>query len=467
MQKSAKKWALFILRWGIAAAGIWWVVSNISLRDHVLALDEQNLPVRTTLAQPAAEEAKQFAVFDSSGVLRIIPREQTINPSDRKKNTLLTVQTDAGPVSRTLLGLDLSNDLKRVRRVLVEEHGKGVWVPVTAIAGGYDLQVPYPRVDVGLNTMLRAADTRLLWAAVLVFFPVFIITTLRWRWLLKALDIHLTRRRTFVLNMVGCFYNTFMPGSTGGDLLKAYYASKQTAHRTYAVISVVVDRIIGLLGLVILGGVMAGLQYLRSESPTDPAAIACRNVALGAAVILTGTLLAVVVFGYTELRKAIGLDFVLRRLPLQKVVQQAMEVMRLYRRRPGVVLGSLLATFPVHIIVVISATLSGKAFGLPLPTEYYFVAIPVIVLAGSLPLSPQGAGVMEFFAILLTQQHGTKIGQVLALTMSIRLVQILWNLTGGIFVFRGGYHAPTQREQEEMEHDEPEADTALNPGCAG
>jgi hypothetical protein len=46
------------------------------------------------------------------------------------------------------------------------------------------------------------------------------------------------------------------------------------------------------------------------------------------------------------------------------------------------------------------------------------------------------------------------VGQAFALTMAIRLVQMFWNLTGGVFVFRGGYHAPTTKEQEELEQDE-------------
>jgi hypothetical protein len=40
-------------------------------------------------------------------------------------------------------------------------------------------------------------------------------------------------------------------------------------------------------------------------------------------------------------------------------------------------------------------------------------------------------------------------------------VQILWNLTGGIMVLRGGYHAPTSAEQREMEMDAP-GDAAPN-----
>jgi hypothetical protein len=114
------------------------------------------------------------------------------------------------------------------------------------------------------------------------------------------------------------------------------------------------------------------------------------------------------------------------------------------------VVWAITVTFPVHATVVVSATFAGLAFGLPLPPPYYWVVVPVVVLAGAIPISPQGAGVMEFFAILLTRRQGATVSQAFALTMSIRLVQILWNLVGGIFVFRGGYHAPTEREAEEL-----------------
>jgi hypothetical protein len=100
--------------------------------------------------------------------------------------------------------------------------------------------------------------------------------------------------------------------------------------------------------------------------------------------------------------------------------------------------------------------LAGMAFGLPLHWAYYWVAVPVIVLAGAIPLSPQGAGIMEGFAVLLTRTQGVTVSQAFALTMSIRMVQILWNLAGGIFVLRGGYHAPSDDEKREMDNIPPE-----------
>src|SRR5205085_6099510 len=138
---------------------------------------------------------------------------------------------------------DLSDDLKRVQRFLVEDSGKGegVWILPSQLKTPFVLKVPHPRLEVGINTLIWLANPWLLILSVLIFPVTFLITTYRWHELLKALDIHKGLGRAFVLNMVGAFDNTFMPGSTGGDLLKAYYASKHTTHRTRAVLSVIID----------------------------------------------------------------------------------------------------------------------------------------------------------------------------------------------------------------------------------
>jgi uncharacterized membrane protein YbhN (UPF0104 family) len=149
-----------------------------------------------------------------------------------------------------------------------------------------------------------------------------------------------------------------------------------------------------------------------------------------------------------------GLDFILKKLPMQRFVQPAVQAMHLYGERPLLGLWALVITLPVHGAVISSAMFAGMAFGLPLTWSYYWVAVPVIVLAGAIPISPQGAGVMEAFAVLLTRRQGVTVSQAFALTMSIRIVQILWNLTGGIFVLRGGFHAPSEREKKELESDE-------------
>ena len=113
-------------------------------------------------------------------------------------------------------------------------------------------------------------------------------------------------------------------------------------------------------------------------------------------------------------------DFVLRRMPMQRQVHKAIETMDIYRHRPLLVIWSVLITFPVHATVVTSAMLAGMALNLPIKAPFYWVVVPVVVLSGAIPISPQGAGVMEFFAILLTKREGVTISQAFALTMSSR-----------------------------------------------
>jgi uncharacterized protein (TIRG00374 family) len=459
----AKKWLFFIIRWGIAVVGIWWVVSNLSLRDHALWLnptDERTVPRDVAVVGGMGDDATSYTVVDpTTGQERTVPRGELVNAPDRKTVTLLDGS------NRKMLGMDVVGDVNRrptVRQVLVEDPktGRGEWVTPDRLQG-FHLQVPHPRVEIGLVSMVKAADPLLLAGSLLVFPVCFLLVSVRWNRLLRALDISITLYKTFVLFMVGNFYNTFLPGSTGGDVLKMVYVARMTPHKTRAVLSVLVDRIIGLLGLVILGGVMSAYQYASWRTHAGPAAHAdpvaqkCLQVAIACVAILSAALFGFYVVLHPKLVDR--LRPLLAKLParvlrrIEKQLDDALDVVAIYQKRPGLILWALALTIPVHVTVVVSAMLAGKAFGLPISTLYYFVAVPVIVLVGAIPISPQGAGVMEFFAINMLQKQGATVGHALVLTMSIRVVQILWNLVGGIWVLTGGYHAPTAAEQHELE----------------
>lgn len=454
MNQRAKKWITFSLRWGIAVVGIWLVLRQISLYDRVWVIQNNQLVSQRLWQSVSAssEQAQEYRVYDpADSAGKVIPRSTTANKPEKKEVALKT-----NALAAQLIGVDLSGDLSnepKLVRLYVVENGQGRWISPSELTEPYTVRVPYPRVDIGLIHMARQASPILLILSVLIFPITYIVTSFRWHRLLKALDIHLTLARTFVLNMVGAFYNTFLLGSTGGDVVKAIYASKQTPHRTRAFMSVFVDRVVGLLALLIMGGVMAAYQYFTG-GPGDASAHACGKIAILCGLIVFGTAAGLFVFYHPTLRRVMGLDWFISKLPKQKQVKNAIETMNLYRTQKWLVLQSLVVTFPVHITVVLSAMLAGKAFGLGISPLYYFVAVPVIVLVGSIPISPQGAGVMEYFAIILLGRQGGTVGQAFALTMSIRMVQILWNLTGGIFVFRGGYHQPTEAEQRDLGEDE-------------
>ena len=471
MQPAAKQWLRFSLRWGIAVLGIWFVVRNISLYDTVrVASPADGRPVTVHLAEPAAENQATFSLGADAppGVGPVVSRDKLIARSQYDRLTVLT--DDGSQKTVDVLGLRVPADASApvsewpllvseprslLQRFLGRSEGTTWTVSPKQVVGGYASELlSYPLVDVGLINVVKRADRSFLWLAIGIFPLNYLLTGFRWKLLLSMLEIPISAARAFQINMVGAFYNTFMPGSTGGDLLKAYYASKHTIYRTRAVLSVVVDRVVGLLALVMLGGTMATIKAMSSPDMDDPVTRKCVQVATGSAAILLVTVVGMTVYYVPFLRRSLGIDFLLKRLPMQKQLNSAMDVADLYGRRPLMILAVLAISLPVHAITVISAMAAGEAFGLPIKPEYYWVVVPVVTLAGALPVSPQGAGVMEFFAYLLMRGQSATVADALVLTMSIRFVQIFWNLLAGVFVLRGGYNAPSATETAALTGDE-------------
>jgi uncharacterized protein (TIRG00374 family) len=453
MNPRFRKWAKFTLRWGIAVFGITWVLLKTSFHDHVWIVDKNNQKQEIRIEDGQPLDAPQFWVFYDGKRQYPKPRNAIWTPpGDRSSVPILGA--DGKKLNATVIAIHPAPDQQRNQppaELLVRDPqtGKPRIITPAGVVGGYTVRVPYPLVEVGLIRLVREARPLYLLLAVALLPFCFMITSIRWHSLLEAQDIHITFRRTFVLNMVGSFYNSFMPGSTGGDLVKAYYAAKHTTHRTRAVMTVIIDRILGLLALIIVGGIAAGIQY---NIPT------CRQVAIISGALLLATATGLFVFYHPNLRRQTGLEWLLKRLPMQRQVHKAVEAMELYGKRPWVAAWAVIITFPVHITTIISATFAGKAFLLPLHALYYWAIVPVIALVGAIPISPQGVGVMEPLAVELTRRQGVTVSQAFALVMAIRFSQIFWNLLASIFVLRGGYHAVTETEAEELEHDQEEAE---------
>src|SRR3954465_12866931 len=66
MKQRAVKWLKFLLRWGVAVVGIWWVITQMHFRDRGVILDEKNHPVVAVLSfYPAkGEQSPVFEIHD-------------------------------------------------------------------------------------------------------------------------------------------------------------------------------------------------------------------------------------------------------------------------------------------------------------------------------------------------------------------------------------------------------------------
>ncbi|MEY2525837.1 MAG: glycosyltransferase 2 family protein, partial [Verrucomicrobiota bacterium] len=107
-----------------------------------------------------------------------------------------------------------------------------------------------------MKEALQSADYRWVGAGVLAYVTVEIAAAIRWQILLQVQKIRLSFSRVSGLFLIGMFYNQFLPGGTGGDIVKSYLLWKETEKKTGGLLAVVFDRLIGLVALVTITGVL-------------------------------------------------------------------------------------------------------------------------------------------------------------------------------------------------------------------
>ena len=156
----------------------------------------------------------------------------------------------------------------------------------------------------GLKTLLQGPIDfgALILAAALVAVALS-LQIFRWYILVHSLDLPCTLRNTFRLGMVGVFYNTFLPGSVGGDLLKAYFLAKEHPERkTRAVATVIADRALGLFGLILFCAVLGSMAWAGGD-PRIVANPKLQNLIATMGAIASGSILGFVLLGYLPQRR--------------------------------------------------------------------------------------------------------------------------------------------------------------------
>ncbi|HEY5793245.1 MAG TPA: lysylphosphatidylglycerol synthase transmembrane domain-containing protein [Chthoniobacterales bacterium] len=279
-----------------------------------------------------------------------------------------------------------------------------------------------------MSEALKMADWRwmglaLAAAGVCEFFGI-----LRWQLFLRMLHIKVSFREITRLFFIGAFFNQFLPGTTGGDIVRVIFLMKDhPENKTEGLLSVAVDRLLAVFVLVIMG-----LLFAWSRSAWFAQSFAVGNLMKWFAIALF--VMAVALIGSFVLTSRHLVTRLPRKIPFRKSIIKLSRLWQLcLENRREAALGALY-TVPMLLAYFAAFAFAAKAFTHKVSFLDMTSIMPLITAISSLPISLNGIGVREaLFEELLAELCGVSRGTGLLISIAGMTVYLIWGLVGGVF----------------------------------
>lgn len=271
------------------------------------------------------------------------------------------------------------------------------------------------------------------------------ITFIRWSILTRALDLPLTLRDTMRLGCIGYYFNTMLPGSIGGDLVKAGALIRSQERRTAAVATIICDRLIGLAGLIALVVIMGSIFWCIDDPMFQKPGLVWvfRSCAI---ILIIGTIVWILM-GYLNSHQAHRFAGRLALIPkVGGVFSELWRSVWMYRSKAGVVYLTLAMTIGLHVFNVLAFHFAVRVFTGD-PSQWaslreHFIIVPVGLVVRALFPTPGGAGGAElgFGGLYDLAGHPATTG----IKGSFALLVLAWVL--GVKAYIIGTSIPTEKK---------------------
>lgn len=290
--------------------------------------------------------------------------------------------------------------------------------------------------------------------AFLVCFGAIILTFYRWYLLVWALDFPFTFRDALRLGFLGYLFNYVSPGAVGGDLVKAVLmVREQKERRMVAVATILLDRILGLLALLIVGACASQFVAQNIERRDEIVTVLWGGSLAGMAGLLV--MLHPATPGSWWLKW-------LQKLPkVGGIVTDVATAISMYQERRRIVALTLVLSVFGHFGIISSFYFCARAIAPVIDVPNYathLLLIPLAEIVGVIVPTPGGLGALEGAVQTAYQLAGAAGGVGLLAAGAYRATTIFIAAIGGI------YYASARRQiqslmdaerQSDAENDEP------------
>lgn len=279
---------------------------------------------------------------------------------------------------------------------------------------------------------LRSANYWLLLPAAVFFLAAMTNAGLKWYILLRAQGINVPFRAVLSYTYVGFFFNNFLPANVGGDVMRGYGLARYTEQGAEAAVSVVVDRIVGLMAFMssAVAAALVAVFVLDQENLKGVEAAAM----IGLAIFVAGfaTILS------RRVRALLGHLFAWKLLaPLAPIYNRLSNALNAYRHSYG----PLALAFCTGLVTIVLTNFTDyfivQSLGGGIPLIYIFIFNPIIAFVLAFPISIGGLGVTQAVYPFFYGLVGVPASLAFTVSLLKQLIVYVTSLIGGLLWWRG------------------------------
>lgn len=273
------------------------------------------------------------------------------------------------------------------------------------------------------------------------------LAAIRFKWII---EIKTQKKFTILeiirLNWIGMFFSSILPGAVTGDLIKLFYIKKHDTSltKTFLFTSVMLDRILGLIGLLFICGFFS-LVYFNEVTAISPKVL--HIIQINFLLFAGGVSFFILLLSPKKLQKFI--NHFLFKIPKigQKIVNILEQIFILNEHRKVFIKCFLLSIFTQFIGVFSFWLVTNSFYNHPLPLPYAFTFIPIGLIAIAVPISPAGLGVghalfQNLFSLVHIDNGASLFNLNFVIVLFVNLLGIIPYLLAG--------KKPTEQEMEEF-----------------
>lgn len=282
-----------------------------------------------------------------------------------------------------------------------------------------------------LQMALLEADPTWVGVALCTYLLSMVVSCARWTLLARPLGFRQPLSHFFGSYFTGMYMNLFGVSTVAGDIGRALMLAGGPGRRALALTTVLADRGLGFVVLVWIGAAAIILQpEYRLPLPLYYAAW----------LVPPASVLAWLY----------GPQLMVRLLPPENRYRRMVEVdLQPYFADARLLLGTSLVAVLFHGLQIVSQVFLGWGLGLHVPWTYYFIFVPVVNIAGMLPITFSGIGIREAGYIFFLRRVGADRHAAMALGLLASAIVLASGLAGGIVYLL--WSGRTQEAGETME----------------